>query len=703
MKPFRFSPSARRKPAALFKSGSTLCAVVLSAVVLPTAVILASCRSAPLQNTGLPLPTDTQAMLESVFADGVVMQAAQNFPIPMKDYDASILPNNYLSFIAYKGQARIYFWAQNLSSFTLYINNRQVPAKNLCTDMPVCFDASPYIQNGINTLTIANLVPSAGAAADHADSKPEEEPLRTTQDSTVPHSAAAAQTGSQPSLQVRIPYPVIIGAQGLLPGMLQKSPTPPAGTPYSTDALALVDQLLTAETECGFPGAQLVIIKNGQMIKNAAYGTISRVDSTGTPLDSYIPVTQDTLFDIASNTKMYAVNFALQKLVSEKQLFLTDTIQQFFPQFKDAKKDRITGKADITVFDLLTHQSGFPAGSPYTQKIAKLKNADEKTHREHTLDLIMTTPLVYKPRTSVLYSDINYMLLTYIIEKITGSTLADYVTAQFYRPLQLERISFTPLQRGFTLDEIAATEIYAKPRTAAAAESGQKTELIHGTVHDGEAYYALEEMSGHAGLFANAASLAVLAQVMLNNGGYGTMRFFDPSVAAYFTAQQSLVSSFGLGWRRQGTQEYSWAFSPLSSGSTFGHTGWTGALTVIDPAEHLIIILLTNAKNTAPAHNTRNSRFEGDYYLVKRYGAITTLIYEAFRQPPQSKLDSLLIELAQKKYEMLLEIKAFNNQGYRNDLAAIIKTIQLRAAGSAALRAFLNTDTAHAILSTLKE
>ena len=532
----------------------------------------------------------------------------------------------------------------------------------------MCFDASPYIQNGRNMLYIAALT-----------------------------SAGNGMAQEQPSLQVKIPYPVILPLSNSQEALKKQQ----KDAPYSAETLEIVDQLLTAETEAGFPGAQLVIIKDGKMIKNSAYGAISRVDSAGNTLDEVIPVTEKTLFDLASNTKMYAVNFAIQKLISERRLALTDTVHHFFPQFVDAKKSKIKGKADITIFDLLTHQSGLPVGRAYSQKIKKLKNVSEKSYREHTFDLIMETPLVYLPRQTVLYSDINYMLLTYIIEKVTGIGVAEYVADNFYRPLGLDRICFTPLRQGFTLDEIAATEIRAKPRTQAAIDGTQTTELIHGTVHDSEAYTAMEEISGHAGLFANAESIAVLAQVMLNKGGYGVKRFFDPAVAGYFTAQQALVSSIGFGWRRQGAQEYTWAFSPLASAGTFGHTGWTGTLTIIDPVEHLIIILLTNAKNTVPAHNTRNSRFEGDYYLAKQYGAITALIYEAFRQPTQAQLESMLIELAEKKYEMLQQISAFNNQGYINDLAAIMKIVKQRAQKSAGLRKFLKTETAAQILKVV--
>ena len=653
MKPFRFSHRFFLWPFAV--------SVVISYFLL----ILLGCASASAHKYDSLLPTDTAEMIEAVFSADAQMQAEQIFPIPMKEYDDSILPNNYLAFTAYKGQARIYFWAHGLASFDLYINNRKIPTKSLCTDKPMCFDASPYIQNGRNMLYIATLTPAGNGTAQE-----------------------------QPSLQVKIPYPVILPLSNSQETLKKQQ----KDAPYSTETLEIVDQLLTAEMEAGFPGAQLVIIKDGMMIKNSAYGAISRVDSAGNPLDEVIPVTEKTLFDLASNTKMYAVNFAVQKLISERRLALTDTVHHFFPQFVDTKKSKIKGKADITIFDLLTHQSGFPAGRAYSQKIKKLKNVSKKSYREHTFDLIMETPLVYQPRTTMIYSDINYMLLTYIIEKVTGMGLAEYVADNFYRPLGLDRICFTPLRQGFTLDEIAATEIRAKPRTQDAIDSTQITELIHGTVHDSEAYTAMEEISGHAGLFANAESIAVLAQVMLNNGGYGVKRFFDPSVAGYFTAQQSLVSSIGFGWRRQGVQEYSWAFSPFASAGTFGHTGWTGTLTIIDPVEHLIIILLTNAKNTVPAHNTRNSRFEGDYYLAKRYGAITALIYEAFRQPTQAQLESMLIELAEKKYEMLRQISAFNNQGYINDLAAIMKIVKQRARKSAGLRKFLKTEKAAQIL-----
>ena len=622
-------------------------------------LIFSGCVSLQQQEQTVGIHYTETVNTETVFDEASRMQVDRIFPIPLEAYDEGILPNNYISFVAYKEQAKLYFLAKNLRSFDLYLNNVKLSAQQLCTGTPVCFDASRYVQNGVNVLYVAGLTPETEDPAENR----------------------------KPFLQVKIPYPVVLPAQI-------------GGTEadYSIEALNLVDQLLTAETAHGFPGAQLVVVKNGRMIKNAAYGTINSVDGSGHSLEKPLPVTTHTLFDIASNTKIYAATFAVQKLISKELLFLTDTVHQFFPDFVDGKKDSIKGKELITVFDLLTHQSGFPAGGNYAKKIEKLKVSvrKQKTDRQHTFDFIMKTPLAYAPRSKFIYSDINFMLLTYIIEKITGMPLDAYVQESFYAPLKLDRICFKPLEKGFQMDEIAATEISAKSR-GKTANRGIKTQSVHGVVHDYDAYVAMEQVSGHAGLFTNAETLAVLAQIMLNNGGYGSQRFFAPSVTGFFTAQHTLVSSMGIGWRRQGKKAYTWAFSPFASENTFGHTGWTGTLTLIDPDEHLIIILLTNAKNTLPPSSSRRGRLEGDYYLAKRYGPIATLIYEAFHNPPPSKLDGMLMELAEQKYKMLGEIEAFQNKGYIGDLTAIMETIKKRSAHSKLLQTFLKSDTAQKI------
>ncbi|MGP1529583.1 MAG: penicillin binding protein PBP4B [Treponema sp.] len=603
----------------------------------------------------------------SLHTEKMQFQVDAALPLSSKDADSGILPDNTIPFIAYKGQALIYFITDNAAAFDLYINNVRIPTDAICAQKHICLDASEYIKNGRNILYAARI-----------RSQP-----------TLPGTKIL-----KPSVRIRIPYPVIQA------GPFHADSRSAPKDSYSSETLQLLDQLINAEVANGFPGAQLVIVKNGTLIKNAAYGVVSTVDVSGRSLKEPIPVTEDTLFDVASNTKMYAVNFAVQKLIVEKKLFLNDTVQHFFPAFEDDKKAKIKGKSTITVFDLLTHQSGLPAGGAYYKKIQRMKAKERKLKRKrlHTLDLMMKTPLTYQPRSQLVYSDIHYMLLTFIIEKITGMPLDTYVGQHFYKPLELSRICFKPLEHGFELAEIAATQINAKMRGGNG--SSTKTALIHGVVHDEEAYDAMEQVSGHAGLFANAKSLAVLAQLLLNGGGYGTTQFFNPAIVGYFTAQQSRFSTMGLGWRRQGAQEYSWAFSSFASEYSFGHTGWTGTLTFIDPVEHLIVILLTNAKNTPPAKVSR-TRFEGDYYLIKQYGAILSFIYEAFRHPDSYQLDSMLIELAEKKYAMLMDIKAFHTDGYIGDMAAIMQTIQQRAQHSLPLQHFLQTESAARITEAI--
>lgn len=315
-------------------------------------LIFSGCVSLQQQEQTVGIHYTETVNTETVFDEASRMQVDRIFPIPLEIYDEGILPNNYISFVAYKEQAKLYFLAKNLRSFDLYLNNVKLSAQQLCTGTPVCFDASRYVQNGVNVLYVAGLTPETEDPAENR----------------------------KPFLQVKIPYPVVLPAQI-------------GGTEadYSIEALNLVDQLLTAETAHGFPGAQLVVVKNGRMIKNAAYGTINSVDGSGHSLEKPLPVTTHTLFDIASNTKIYAATFAVQKLISKELLFLTDTVHQFFPDFVDGKKDSIKGKELITVFDLLTHQSGFPAGGNYAKKIEKLKVSvrKQKTDRQHTFDFIM--------------------------------------------------------------------------------------------------------------------------------------------------------------------------------------------------------------------------------------------------------------------------------------------------------------------------
>ena len=187
-------------------------------------------------------------------------------------------------------------------------------------------------------------------------------------------------------------------------------------------------------------------------------------------------VTTDTLYDIASNTKMYSTNYAIQKLVSDGTIKISDKITKFFPEFVDGENDPIKGKANLTIQNILEHQAGFPADPQYhnnkfnqeTQKPDQ--NVDNPLYsqdKETTKEMILKTPLQYEPGSKTVYSDVDYMLLGLIIEEVTGMDLDDYVENTFYKPLGLKNIVYNPLEKGFEKENIAATELNGNSRDGA--------------------------------------------------------------------------------------------------------------------------------------------------------------------------------------------------------------------------------------------
>ncbi|UTC67685.1 MULTISPECIES: penicillin binding protein PBP4B [unclassified Treponema] len=586
-----------------------------------------------------------------------------SFPLDEEKYDSSILTNSFIPFKAYADQGTVYFYTENVKSFLLYLNGKKIDTKKICKNKYTQIYIGKEVINGTNNLLITNI-------------------------------EAEKNFDKEYILSVKIPYPSIIEKKEKLNNVNYR-------------AFQIIDDIMKAEIENGFPSAQIVVVKDGKIIKNSAYGYISTVDEFGEPLIKKQPVTNETLFDLASNTKMYTVNFALQKLLSEEKISIYDKVTDFFPEFKDKKKALFKGKSEITVSDLLKHQAGFPAGAQYyvNKKIRKKKKNDKRENKEIVLELICNTSLIYPPRTEVLYSDIDYILLGLIIEKITGMPLDKYAEENLYKPLNLNSVCYEPLKKGFTKKNIAATEIHAVKRSKDEKFKDIKYLPVHGTVHDPEAYNAMNEVSGHAGLFANAKSIAVLAQVMLNGGGYGNIKLFDSSVLNLFTSQGNFFSQAGLGWRRQGlNNSYARAFSKLASANTIGHTGWTGTLTVIDPKEDLIIIIFTSAKNTPALFGKHlRGKYEGDFYLAKNYGAITTFIYSAFKNYDNDLLDQMLIELAVGRKELLTTMpEIYDNDGFYKDLTAIMDGIVKQSKQSKNLRIFLKSEKGRSMLSEIR-
>lgn len=411
---------------------------------------------------------------------------------------------------------------------------------------------------------------------------------------------------------------------------IEKYPTLEEGNPrdygFNPDKLKLVDEQINADIAAGLPGAGLIIVKDNHIIKENIYGYKRKYDDNGNLMSSFDRLDKDTMFDMASNSKMYAANYAVMHLVNEGKISLDVPIKTYLPEYTGCDTNGQC-RDDRRVIDLLWHDAGYAADPQFFNPAMvgdELYSQDPLRTRQLILtQLPFERPLGGKP----LYSDIDFILLGMIVESVTHQPLDKYLENTFYRPLGLIHTVFNPLQKGFKPDDCAATEINGNTRGFTLSFPNIRTKPIQCEVHDEKAYYSMGGVSGHAGLFSTLSDMAVLTQIMLNNGGYGEHKFWDSNVQSEFTAASPYDQSYGMGWRRAGeasTRTLGW-FSPYASNQAVGHTGWTGTMTVIDPKYHLAIILLTNKRHSPYA----NSRFEDDGLATGNYTKITNLIYQA--------------------------------------------------------------------------
>ncbi|MFF3753704.1 serine hydrolase [Streptomyces sp. NPDC002018] len=305
----------------------------------------------------------------------------------------------------------------------------------------------------------------------------------------------------------------------------------------------------------------------GKALRYAAY---DETTDTGVelPAERQIAMAEDTVFDLASVSKLFTSILAVQR-IERGELELEERVAAYLPEFGRA------GKEDITVRQLLTHTSGFRAWVPlYTAP----------TH-EGKLELLWNEAPLHPPGTVYLYSDLNLISLQLILERITGQPLDVLLRTEITAPLGMHRTRYNP--PASWKPKIAATEDARQPW------SGLDRGLVRGEVHDENAY-ALGGVAGHAGVFSCAWDLAVLARTLLNGGAYGRARILRPeSVELMFTDFNTGFpgDAHGLGFELY----QHWYMGAMATPSTAGHTGFTGTSLVLDPTTDSFLIVLGNS------------------------------------------------------------------------------------------------------------
>lgn len=307
-----------------------------------------------------------------------------------------------------------------------------------------------------------------------------------------------------------------------------------------------------------FPGA-VVVVGNGKgIVYERAYGQYDYSDSAK-------PMTINTVFDLASLTKVMATTPAAMKLHEEGRLLLDKAVTDYIPAFAQ------NGKAQVTIRNLLLHNSGLPPGKPFHRTCRDENEA---------LDSLFAMPLSYKTGTKTVYSDLGLIVIGKVIEGVTGMSLDVFVRKTFYEPLGMQETTFNPPDSLWK--RIAPTEVEYNVRVTNKLGRVRNpiTRLMNG-------------VTGHAGLFSTGENLSKMALLLLNDGIYSGRRYLLGRTITLFTRSEGTQSSRALGWDTKDANDNCAAGHYFSS-AAYGHTGFTGTSVWIDPVRRFYVVLLTN-------------------------------------------------------------------------------------------------------------
>ncbi len=366
-----------------------------------------------------------------------------------------------------------------------------------------------------------------------------------------------------------------------------------------------------------YPGCQVLVLKEGQPVYDKCFGTHSDKDTTA--------VRPTDMFDLASLTKTTATLLAVMKLYDEGKLKLTDKASQYLPFLRN------TNKKNITIKELLLHESGLPpyirfyleaidpnsVQGPYAQSwVDKWHRTQVSEHSYYCSDFKFKKGLVSAKGSSVytlhvaddmwlnksfkntilqkiarcdmdgkryVYSDLGFILLQQVVEAVVKLPMDLYVAKEFYASMGLQRTMYLPLLR-YSRQEIMPT----------AANDFLRRQDLCGYVHD-EAAACMGGISGNAGLFSTATEVAKIYQMLLNGGELNGRRYLSEATCRLFTTETSAVSRRGLGFDKPDLSDLKNSpCAPSASSAVYGHTGFTGTCTWVDPVNRTVYVFLSN-------------------------------------------------------------------------------------------------------------
>ncbi len=334
--------------------------------------------------------------------------------------------------------------------------------------------------------------------------------------------------------------------------------------------LTRIDGAVAAAVAAGdLPGAVVLVWHAGHTVYRKAFGLRAMVPAPE-------PMTVDTLFDLASLTKVVATTTAVMMLVEEGRVGLGVPAARYLPGFERH------GKAAITVEQVLTHVSGLRAGFDLGRAFEGYETAIEQVFEERP---------VAAPGTRFIYSDLNFVLLGELVARVSGLPLEAFAARRIFGPLGMDHTLFRPPPR--LRPRIAPTEACAGLEWPCAGVAAGAT-MLRGVVHDPTAR-RMGGAAGHAGLFGTASDLARFGAMLLSDGALGGARILAPLTAARLRSPATppgLRDRRGLGWDID--SRYSASRGDLFPVGSFGHTGFTGTSIWIDPASETLVILLSN-------------------------------------------------------------------------------------------------------------